>query len=223
MNRTVQRLSCTFVLVLLSSCISRPEQMTEDRVSAFLSLVGSCAEYVETGSLDAFSNLTEVPIEPQDCSLDCEFGSAKYVSPRAPDAGYLRVLSPDPSTSITKATEVGVAAMPVSTRCLIKPADNLGRTPGSELNNAVQMARQTALETGRIFPSDRDHYWNDGCGYNGLAYSVETITLGVQNSDAKILHFVQFHFPGTYYSGRFGPHGYPLDPVETRTCEEVGF
>lgn len=223
MNRPVLIRNYFVTLFLFSSCAAPADQTVSKGVSAFLSLIGSCAEYIETGSLDAFAALKQAPIEPEDCALDCKFGSAKYVSPKAPDAGYLRVLTPDPSVSQSQATETGVSAKPETTRCLVKPAKNLGRTPGSELNTAVQKARQAALKSGRIFRSERDHYWNDGCGYNGLTYEVETISIGVQNSDVKILHFVQFHFPGLYYSGRSDLHGNPLDPPETKTCEEVGF
>jgi len=138
-------------------------QTLEKKVNAFLSLVGSCAEYIETGSLDAFSTLTRVPIEPQDCPFGCELGAAGYVSPDVPDVGYLIVRNSGFVGSQIGEIKMGAASVPQEARCLIKPADNLGRTPGSELNNAVQEVRQTALDTRRIFPSDRGHYWNEGC------------------------------------------------------------
>ena len=222
MDKSGSRLICAIALVLVSCGHTHSEQSIDRKINAFLSLVGSCAAYIETGSLDAFAKLRQVPIEPEECALDCTFGSAKYVSANAPNAGYLRVLTPDPYSSEV-ASRKGVTAMPQSTRCLIKPADDLGRTPGSELNRAVQKTRQAALEAGRILQSDRGHYWNDGCGYNGLTYEVETISIGVFNSDQKILHFVQFHFPGLYYDGPTDLHGNPLGRSRTKTCEEVGF
>lgn len=223
MNKPAKILKYFVVLFLFSSCAVPAEQTVSKGVSAFLSLIGSCAEYIETGSLEAFVTLKQVPIEPEDCALDCKFGSAKYVSPIAPNAAYLRVLTPDPSISQSQATETGVSAKPETTRCLVKPTKNLGRTPGSELNSAVQKARQKALKEKRIVPSTRERYWNDGCGYNGLTYQVETISFGVQGSAQKILHFVQFHFPGLYYDGPTDLHGNPLGPLETKTCDEVGF
>jgi hypothetical protein len=189
----------------------------EKKVNAFLTLVGSCAEYIETGSLDAFATLTRVPIDPQDCLFGCELGAARYVSRDFPDVGYLIVKNSSFVGSQIGEIKMGAASVPQEARCLIKPADNLGRTPDSELNSAVQNARQTALKAGRIIPSEGEVYWNEGCGYNGLTYEVETISFDVQNSDVKILHF-----PGLYYSGRSDLHGNPLDPPKTKTCEEVG-
>lgn len=223
MNKVTLFLKYFVVLFLYSSCAAPADQAVGKGVNAFLSLIGSCAEYIETGSLKAFVNLKQVPIEPEDCALDCKFGSAKYVSPKAPNAGYLRVLTPDPNFSQSRATETGVSANPETTRCLVKPAKTLGRTPGSELNNAVQKARQMALKEKRIVSSTRERYWNDGCGFNGLTYQVETISFSVQGSDQRILHFVQFHFPGLYYDGPMDLHGNPLGPLETKTCVEVGF